>query len=267
MFTIYVDDSGTSRGQPVAVAGVLIIPARQIVALDRTWSDFATKYGFADLHASECAALNQKSYPGWDDLKVRKVFSRACQIIRKYVTKAFSFSVDKSEFDAVAPHEWRETGGDNHYTWALRNLMHTLVRWHQSHSIQEPFEFVFDRAEGKDKLELEILMAQFDNICPGEFDDHYQFRKRKDVPALQCADLLAWTSYAVSRGLRGMPVSPLALECAKDFRHYQNGKWWDALTLDSAGLKDVIEKDQRNPEKEKFRRDWLAAYIAAKGKR
>jgi hypothetical protein len=126
---------------------------------------------------------------------------------------------------------------------------------------------VFDRAEGRDKLEIEVMMGQFESISPRDFEDHYQFKKRKNVPSLQCADLLAWVSYSVSRNLHGHPLLPMAQESAADFRSYQGGEWWTALTFDSAGLKDVIASDQRNPEKEKFRREWLAAYLAAKSKR
>jgi len=264
MFTVYVDDSGTAPDQSVAVAGVLIIPVKQITALDKEWENFKDKCGFSDLHASECAALNQKSYPGWDDPKVSRVFRRARQITEKYASKAFSFSVYKDEFDPVVPSEWRETGGDNHYTWGIRNLMHALVRWHRAHQISVPFDFVFDNAEGGDRLEIEMLMAQFESVCPGDFVDHYQFRRRKAVPALQCADLLAWTSYQISRGLRGGQSSSHAMDCARDYRRHQAGEWWEAQTFSQEDLKLVIAEDQKDPEKEKYRRAWHAAYMATK---
>ncbi|HZZ39509.1 MAG TPA: DUF3800 domain-containing protein [Acidobacteriaceae bacterium] len=267
MFTVYVDDSGTSLGQTVAVAGILIIPAMQIIPLDREWSAFSSKYGLTDFHASECAALNPRSYPGWDEVKAQKVFSRARQITKKYTSNAFSFSVYKSEFDACAPTEWRETGGQNHYTWAIRNLMHELIQWHRKRQLSSPFEFVFDRAEGRDKRELEMMMAQFDAVWPGMFEGHYQFRNRRDVPGLQCADLLAWACYAKSRVRFGTPIPPLAKESFEDFSLHQDRRWLNTLTFDPVGLSEAIARDRLDTEGEEFRRKWHADYMAARGKK
>ncbi|MFZ0392520.1 MAG: DUF3800 domain-containing protein [Terracidiphilus sp.] len=262
MFTVYVDDSGTSRGQPVAVAGVLIIPALQIIPLDKEWATFSAKYGFTDLHAAECAALNPKTYPTWDEAKVEKVFWRARQIIKKRASKAFSFSIYKKDFDDAAPLESRKTGGQNHYTWALRNLMSLLVQWHGERRIPVPFEFVFDRAAGRDKREIEMLMAQFDSLAPGKFEGHYQFRNRADVPALQCVDLLAWSCYSKSRLRYGpVPIPRVAEESFDDFLRHRDGQWLTAMTFDPRGLKEAFEMDRATID-EQARQEWYRNYKA-----
>ena len=184
MFTVFVDDSGTAKDQPVTVAAALIVPSLQIPAIDRIWDSFRSKYGFTDFHSSVCAAKNYKTeFAKWDDAKVEGAFARARQITKKYASAAFSFAVCKDDFDAEAPSEWRKSGGENHYTWAFRTLMHHLIRWHRKRHIQTPLEFMFDWAEGRDKEEIEMLMDQFDDLWPEKFNGHYAFKKRKDSPA------------------------------------------------------------------------------------
>jgi hypothetical protein len=264
MFTVYVDDSGSDPNQTTAVAGVLIVPVRQILALDSSWASFASKYGFEDLHASECVARNPKSYAGWDEAKVQKVFSRARQIIKRHASKAFSLTINKRDFDAEAPPEWREVGGDNHYTWAWRSLLNLLVRWHGERRIGAPFEFVFDWAEKRDKVEIEMVMAQFDSLFPGKFEGHYSFRKRKDVPGLQCADLLAWTCFGMSRlKFRDVPMHEIAEEAFCDFSNHMGRQWLDALTHERAALHAAITLDRADIEGERERREWYHNYAAS----
>ncbi|HXR38125.1 MAG TPA: DUF3800 domain-containing protein [Terracidiphilus sp.] len=263
MFTVYVDDSGSDPNQTTAIAGVLVVPARQILSLESTWASFASKYGFKDLHASECVARNPKSYAGWDETKVQKVFSRARQIIKKHTSKAFSFTINKKDFDAEAPPEWREVGGENHYTWAWRSLLNLLVRWHSERNIDAPFEFVFDWAEKRDKVEIEMVMAQFDSLFPNQFEGHYTFRRRKDVPGLQCADLLAWTCFGMSRlKFHEVPMHEVAEESFSDFSNYQDRQWLDALTFERDALHAAITLDRADTEGERMRREWHRNYAA-----
>ena len=193
MLTVFVDDSGTDPKAPVAIAGALIIPAIQIGTLATDWAAFGSDFGFSKyFHSSECAAQNHKSeFANWDDVKIGKAFRRARSITKKRTSQASAFAINKPDFDAEAPAEWRVIGGQNHYTWALRTLLNNLVYWRRQRSISAPFEFIFDWAEGAAKEEIEMLMAQFESIFPGTFEGHYSFRKKQDVPGLQCADVLA----------------------------------------------------------------------------
>jgi hypothetical protein len=164
MFTIFVDDSGSDPKQPVAVAAALIVPAIQIPSLDKQWKGLTERYGFSDLHISECVARNPKSdFAGWDDDKVEKVLSRARQIIKRHTSKAFAFTIHKDDFDAEAPAEWRKIGGQNHYTWAFRNAVVSILNWARLRGIPGPFEYVFDWAAKPERDEIEMLMAQFES--------------------------------------------------------------------------------------------------------
>src|SRR6266851_3148411 len=110
MFTVYLDDSGTDPNQHAAIARAFLIPAKQIVPLEREWNTFKTKEGFSSLHFSEMIAKNQKSeFDDWNDAKIERVFQRARNISKKYsiALGGVSFSVKKTDYDEVVPPELR----------------------------------------------------------------------------------------------------------------------------------------------------------------
>jgi len=265
-FTVYVDDSGSSPSQPVAIAAALIIPAKQMLSLESNWRAFGEKHGFSDFHSSVCVAKNERSdFANWSDKQIGAAFYRARQIITQKASKAFSYTIHKSDFDAEAPSEWRQVGGQNHYTWALRSLINARVSWHGQRRIDTPLEFVFDQTGKREKAEIDMLMAQFESLWPGRFESHYSLRNRPDVPGLQAADVLAWTCFAMSRlKFRDVPMSAVAEESFKHFSIYQRGEWLDALTHEREALRHVIALDRADTVGEQQRREWYVQWIESR---
>jgi hypothetical protein len=202
MLSAYIDDSGTDPNQRAAIATAFVIPTTQIIPLEREWDKLKNKYGFSDFHTSEMVARNYKSdFADWDEAKQRRVFRRVREISKKYSirSEAVSFAVNKADYDNVVPLEYRDRLG-GHYTWAVRHVMNFLEAWKQSRKIP-PLEYIFDWAEPacEERVEIETVMAQTESISqqrgrPGEFTN-YGFRRRKDIPALQCVDAIGWTCY------------------------------------------------------------------------
>jgi hypothetical protein len=269
MFTVFVDDSGTDPRAPVAIAGALIIPCIQIPALDNDWSSFHSDFGFTKyFHSSECAAQNRKSeFADWGNVKVEKAFRRARAITKRRTSQAFAFAIHKPDFDAEAPAEWRLIGGQSHYTWALRTLLNNLVDWRRQRKMSAPIEFVFDWAESKDREEVEMLMAQFESIFPGEFEGHYAFKKKQGVPGLQCADVLAWSYYGAARqAFSKAPMGLLAKESFIDFSAHRERQWLHALTFERPNLRDAIARDMADAAAMEARLQWYEDWRASKKK-
>jgi hypothetical protein len=264
MFTVYIDDSGSDPKQSVAIAAALIVPAIQIPGLENNWADFASKYGFSSLHAAECAARNQHSvFANWDDDTVRRVLGRARHIMKTRASKAFTFTIHKEDFDAVAKPEWRKVGGQNHFTWAFRNALNQILRWADERNITAPFEYVFDWAEKPQRDEIDMVMAQYEDGYPGKFDRHYIFKKRKEIPALQCVDLLAWSAFSMSRQMfRDVPMQEMAKESFNDLSKHMNRNWLDALTHTREALHIAVSRDIADAEGERRRREWYQNYTA-----
>src|SRR5271156_4100047 len=106
MFSAYIDDSGTDPNQRAAIATAFIMPAAQIIRLEREWDKFRTRYKFADLHTSEMVHLNHKSdFASWDEEKQRVVFKRVRDISKKYGVRsaAISIAVNKADYDELVP--------------------------------------------------------------------------------------------------------------------------------------------------------------------
>ena len=112
VFTVYVDDSGTSPDQKLAIASALIIPAIRIKRIDQLWDAFRAKHGFSYIHASEMASPHRRGqYANWSDDKVGRVLARARQIIKTNSVAGIAFAIDKQMFDSETPAQWRNEGG------------------------------------------------------------------------------------------------------------------------------------------------------------
>jgi hypothetical protein len=250
MFTVYIDDSGTAPEHPVAIASGVVVPARQVTALEREWDSFLQREGFRCFHTSVCVARNQRSdFAGWDEAKVSRVLARVRQFIRRYSTVGFSISIDKAVYDAVIPDELRRAIGRYHYTWAVDAVCGFIHAWAKDHQV--PMEYVFDnidKSQKAQKREIETVMEHGELMHPGSFLGHYSFRNRCDIPALQCADLFAWTCYQRSLFLiRGKPLNPLAEECWRQISKWNNDAWCQAWIASREQMEDWVRRVYADP--------------------
>jgi len=224
MFSLYIDDSGTSPSQPVAIATALVIPAIQIVRLQKEWDRFQAKEGFKCFHTSEFYFRNYKSEFGkWDDTKWERVFRRVQQISKKYGVRAISIAVLKKDYDEVVPTDLRNYIGKTHYGWAVRQLLANLMTRYPARASQ-PREFVFQWLDRKDaaRHEIEDIMDQMQFYCAkeriyGDYSDPH-FRKSDGIPALQCVDFVSWISYQFAIWIyKKIPLRKLVPETWKEF--------------------------------------------------
>lgn len=267
MFRVYIDDSGTDPKQQVAIASVLIMPASRITALDREWTSFTEKEGFGDFHMSVCVARNEKSqFAGWDDEKQLRVISRVRQFGKKFGLKGFSLAIKKSDYDecVIGVLEYADR---YHYTWAMRNMLDLVDKWGAYSNVVLPFEYIYDWMDSKTqreaKTEIETVMAQAEyEACEaglaGRYTN-YAFRRRQDIPALQCTDALAWTCYrfALLAHLKA-PLNQIAKDSFDDYHKHQSGTWLHALTATRDSLKDWVEKEIKDGRSLQRFKDWEA---------
>jgi Protein of unknown function (DUF3800) len=247
MFTIFIDDSGSSPEHKWAVATGIIFPAMQLGHLEREWNTFRGKEGLSEFHSSECLARNQHSdFAGWDDAKVERVFARVRQITFKYSVKAFGVGIYKPDYDEIMPEDMRKRIG-SYYTWALSSVLGLTYDWAMQRSV--PIEYVLDEANKGVKREIHDAMDYSERLYSGHFVGHYSFRRRKEVPALQAVDLLAWTCYQQGRKARlNQPVPTLADENWDAYRKQGNEEWCLFQSLHRKGLEDWVEKMYLSPE-------------------
>jgi hypothetical protein len=257
MFTVYIDDSGSDPNQPVANATALIVPGRRILALQREWDSLKGKEGFTDFHTSIFVARNHHSeFADWSDTKQKRVFLRVRQIVKKYGAQIVSFTVHKKDYDEVIPAELRKYAGKYHYSWAIRHVMTHLSAWRISHKVALPFEYIFDNMKRDERRrEIETVMEQAERNATdmgmsGEYVN-YGFRRRQDIPGLQCVDCAAWTTYQYGLlAFRKKPVDSFAEIAWNDFCSRNDNDapagpldWFNAIAIKREHLAAWVQKE------------------------
>ena len=274
MFRIHIDDSGTDPNQQVAIATALIVPAKRITALDKEWETLTDKEGFPDFHMSECVARNPKScFADWSDEKLARVIGRVRQIGKKYGLKGFSLAVKKADYDAVVlpnlPY-----ADKYHYTWIVRNVIDLLDKWGSFSNVTKPYEYIYDwmdpKTQRQAKDEIDTIMAQAEQeACEAGLAErytNYSFRRRQDIPGLQCTDALAWTCYRFALlAYQKTPLTPIAQECWDDYYGTGSETWLYARGITRANLEKWVDAENKDGRSEIKFRAWKEKKHAAKG--
>jgi hypothetical protein len=266
MFTVYIDDSGTDPNQPSAIASALIIPAASLDDLEQVWKVFKADNFISEFHSAECAAGQRGTdFYKWSSQRKHRAFYQVSEITKHFALNAFSFAINKSDYDEFIKDELREFGGKYHYTWAVWSLMRALDQWAVSNRFNQPFEYVFDwmgeQKRNKAKQEIEEAMAIWEEMKPGFYKGHYSFRRRKDHPGLQCADLLAWTCYQYARSICAkLPTHPIAWQTFWDFDSHLNQNWIGAFIQTREQLRAWAEDEASDPIRIERRKTWVENY-------
>lgn len=261
MFTAYIDDSGTDPKQAVAIAALLIVPGTALRRMEKRWGELKEKEGFDCFHTSECIHRNPKKvFANWSQTKQKRVLESIREITKGCSDRAFSFAVNKSDYDEVVPEEIK-TFGKFHYSWAIRHVIEHAEQWARRQKLGAPLEYVFDfmdnRSQKEAKAEVEAILAQAECLNPGRFAGHYSFRKRCEVPALQCTDLLAWSYYQFAlQVFHKRKMHKSAKACVFDFERHRNGLWILATAIKREELQKWGSRELDSPLSQKRRQQW-----------
>jgi Protein of unknown function (DUF3800) len=262
--TAFLDDSGTAPDQRIAICSAILIPATRIDTLERQWRIFTEKNGFLDFHASECAARNYKSqYASWDDKKLRRVFLRVRQFCKTFGVHTYGFAVHKKSFEEEIPPILRENIG-SHYTWAVRQVVTSIETWRRMRKIKEQIQYIYDWEDigSPERFEIDEVMGQSGEQL-GEKPQH-DYKERKKIPSLQCADFMAWLSFQLGNdNFYQVPLNPLAVEALKDLENYYPAgkcppfkKWFQVRTIQRAELRRWASEEAKNPQTIERFADW-----------
>jgi len=154
-----------------------------------------------------------------------------------------------------------------HYTWSIRNLLDLLDKWAYLSNVRLPLEYVYDWMDPKKqheaKAEIDTVMAQAeaeagDAGLAGRYTN-YSFRRRQDIPALQCTDPLAWTCYryALLAHLK-TPLNQIARESWDDYYEHQSRTWLYAATVTRENLSKWVDAEITLGKSEMKFRAWEA---------
>jgi len=140
---------------------------------------------------------------------------------------------------------WANVG--SHYIWALSSVFGLSYDWATQRAA--PMEYVLDSASKQEQRDIEEAIDYSDRIYPGHFVGHYSFRSRREVPGLQAADILAWTSYQAACNTRfNARIKPPADKLWIAFTSKNNGEWSTIQSLNRKGLEMWVARAYRSPE-------------------
>ena len=274
-FTIYLDDSGTSPSQHVAIATALIIPTARISHLKSEWGALKEKFGFTEFHTSVFVARNYKSeFAKWSDEKQDRLFNRVTQVAKKYGVRAFSFAVYKKEYDELAPEQFRASLGRQHYTWAVRNVVQRVDNFSRLRKM--PCTWIFQwmgnpgdpkRLEVEDVMDQAQLLANEQGIG-GDYTD-YGFGMSGDFPGLQCVDAIGWTCYHKALEIyRSKPPHRFAEQGWKAFEgHRGETGWLLAFLVRRENLMRGFKSSMQNEGLMDFYKRWEAQRKKSKSRK
>lgn len=257
-FTMYLDDSGTSPSQQVAVASAIIVPAVQLPRMEIEWNNLKAKEGFSEWHTSECLAANRNSeFATWDEEKRGRAFRRVREISKKYGAASISAAIKKADYDEIMPPEYRKYTGVHHYSWRVTFVIamaEIIMASGLKEKRLEPFEFVFDWMDAgtEKRREIEDVMAYSERACKEEQGfvgaySNYSFRHRREFPGLQCVDAIGWTTYRYALTVNARPI-PEPKFARTAWEHYggqlgPNG-WLRAFHFAKNTLHDWVMRDR-----------------------
>jgi hypothetical protein len=104
--TIYIDDSGTSPRNEVAVAAGWIAPLQQWRKFEGDWKKAKQVAGdeFDCFHMSGCVYIERGTeFESWSYPKKQRVIRRLREIIKRRATKGFCLGVRKKDYDELVP--------------------------------------------------------------------------------------------------------------------------------------------------------------------
>jgi hypothetical protein len=220
MLTIYIDDSGTSPNQSIAVAAGWIAKTPAWTLLERGWAKVQNvgSHGFTCMHMEEFS-YGKGEFEGWDLDKKLMVMRKLTPLITKRALKGFALGVVKKDFDEIVPASLRTQGFENHYTYAIRRVLGMIHDWRKAEGLEGlPIEYIFDFMDLHNPRRMEIqrvfttLGTEDENLRTyGLSKDGFNFKDKKSLPPLQAADMLAWTIYrAMQHEIKEKDASPIA---------------------------------------------------------
>jgi hypothetical protein len=151
--------------------------------------------------------------PVWKDaVKKERTLNRLIGIIQSTAEVGFTVAVMKEDYDKVIPENIRDKFhlGKNHYTFAFRTIIGSIMKWRREQGVTQPMNYVFDRmSEGKGEImaqfEIPIRVGEQGMKDLGTSRDCYSFADKAYVVPLQAADLCAWEAYRYMNTVVSIP--------------------------------------------------------------
>jgi len=183
--TAYFDDSGHPDDQDAVIVAGWVATVDQWLLFEKSWQqvleDFGIKSGVFHMTDFEASA---NEYSDLSPQRKCSLLNRLIAHIRVRTRYSFVSIVPMADYKEINDAYCFEEVLGKPYAFAAVYAIQRLKQWKNTFAADSPLVTVFEDGT-KHKGDLMAVFKQF------EFDDPI-FRKKKDVVALQAADMLGW---------------------------------------------------------------------------
>lgn len=186
--TAYLDDSGHPDDQEAVIIAGWVASLEQWLRLEVGWKQTLTDFGIT----SGCFHMTdfESDGPAYSHLSAKDKARLLDKLVSHIVTRA-CYSVcaiiPMADYRAVNDVFYMEEMFGKPYAIAGQMIMASLRTWQRNYAPDAPLVTIFDEGS-KHKGDLIDMFIQQEFDAPA-------FRKKKNVVALQSADLLAWECF------------------------------------------------------------------------
>jgi len=241
MYSAYFDESGhPDKGDYMVVAGA-VADVGQWVEFEREWKEVLAPLNTEVFHATDFEA-GASPFDGLSECDKDDLFSKLIGIICRRVEKTCAGTIKLNDYKAVnRKYVFAEHYGFP-YPSCARTCMGAVEEWAHSFSISvKEILFIFeDGAKHKGQIKF---IAERDGIPVPDF------KKKTEVIALQCGDLLAWLLHLTLVENTLAPRYLKAIERLIDKAH----RWRDMNLSDPDRLPSILGIPLRDPL---FKYEW-----------
>jgi hypothetical protein len=234
----YADESDQPRVGIYTVAGFVFSEGRAR-HFCKLWKSTLDSAGLDRFHMKDCMA-GRKEYKDWTEEFRNDFLSRLVRIIRATALVGVSVSIDLESYNSLSAEE-KEVISSKPYAIGLESFLgHVVVHFGK----KEPIAYIFDDGDTT-KAKTRILVDwdfmkkrrnEDDRLWLGE--STIGWGDSSQIPELQAADMLTWTSakgYAGHIGRLKYPMSPV-------LRLLIDGTWTPPIYHGMFDLKGALPK-------------------------
>ncbi len=256
ILTVYCDESGTHAGSPCTVLAGFIGCADEWVHFEQEWTKVLRKYSISHIHAKHLWH-RQKEFKGWTEEQANYLWADLWYVLQEhkhiFAARTALREEDYRLFyisDGPAPKERL----DSRYALCFRAFMSFHPAFHRSHFTNGSVNFVLE-AGHKNAGDLLRVYQEIKRL-PGRWQDSIgtiSFGSKRDFPALQAADFLAYWSWQneCEKIEDGMAQEDLILD---DFHHELLGIGMDVVEH------SIKPEDLMNIRKNFFRKNKVPVF-------
>jgi hypothetical protein len=195
----FLDESGTHAGSRVIAVAGYVISSEALPLLEEQWLAILEKHSIDELHMREFVPPHGK-YSGWSEKEKRAVLEPLIGLIHSYSLVGVGAAVEMTEFMKTTQAQAFSKSPalvETPHQWCLRYCMVQAARWADETENAGLVSYTLDKGclhRGRIQRHFN-LTTEDENLRQKYRVGPLDFADSKTVPAIQCADLLAYEMY------------------------------------------------------------------------